>query len=179
MLLTEQIVLQTLMQWRTRISAAAWVVVRNTHASEDIFQNVVVKAMTRDVSFESESAVLSWAFITARREGLDWLARHRREVHVLDGQLLQQLEQQWQASSAAPTGAKLEALQNCLDATTVESRQLLRLRYGHDLDCAAVAKQLNLSLTAVYKRLSRLHMSLKQCVENKLSANAPGGFSTE
>ncbi len=179
MLLTEQMVLQTLMHWRTRISAAAWIIVRNTHASEDIFQNVVVKAMTRDVSFESESAVLSWAFITARREGLDWVARHRREVHVLDGHLLQQLEQQWQTNPSAPSGEKLEALQNCLDATTAESRKLLQLRYGHDLDCDTVAKQLNLSLAAVYKRLSRLHMSLKQCVENKLAANIPGGLSTE
>ena len=70
MALTEAIVLQTLMKWRTRVSAAAWLVVQDAHAAEDIFQNVALKAMTREVNFESEGALLSWAFITARREGL-------------------------------------------------------------------------------------------------------------
>jgi DNA-directed RNA polymerase specialized sigma24 family protein len=37
-----------------------------THAAEGIVQKVALKAMTREVSFESEGALLSWAFITAR-----------------------------------------------------------------------------------------------------------------
>ncbi len=49
------------MRWRTRISAAVWLNLRDVHAAEDIFQNVVLKAMTRDVVFDTESALLSWA----------------------------------------------------------------------------------------------------------------------
>ncbi len=67
--LTSEEVLQLLMKWRTRVSAAAWTVVRDVHAAEDIFQNVALKAMTKDVRFESEAALLSWAFVVARREG--------------------------------------------------------------------------------------------------------------
>ena len=59
------------MKGRTRLSGAAWVVMRDAHAAEDIFQNVALKAMTRDVSFENEAALMSWTFITARREGLN------------------------------------------------------------------------------------------------------------
>lgn len=84
MTLSEHEVLQTLMQARVRISAAAWLTVHDTHAAEDIFQNVAVKALTRDLSFDGRSALLSWAFITARREGIDWLRRHRRETSSLD-----------------------------------------------------------------------------------------------
>ena len=73
--LSEPEILQALMKSRTRLSASAWVVVRDTHAAEDIFQNVALKAMTREVSFESEGALLSWAFITARHEEIDWLRR--------------------------------------------------------------------------------------------------------
>lgn len=69
MQLTSEEVLQMLMKWRTRVSAAAWTVVRDAHAAEDIFQNVALKAMTKDVRFESEAALLSRAFILARREG--------------------------------------------------------------------------------------------------------------
>jgi len=84
MSLQEQDILQTLMAWRTRVSAAAWVIVRDAHAAEDIFQNVAIKAMTSEVSFATASALLSWAFITARREGIDWLRRHKRETLCLD-----------------------------------------------------------------------------------------------
>ena len=97
MTLSEHEVLQTLMQARVRISAAAWLMVRNTHTAEDIFQNVAVKAMTRDLSFDDRSALLSWAFITARREGIDWLRRHRRETSSLDPEILELLEQEWQS----------------------------------------------------------------------------------
>ena len=44
------------MRWRTRLSAAAWLVVRDAHAAEDIFQNVAVKAMTREARFEAEGS---------------------------------------------------------------------------------------------------------------------------
>ena len=100
--LGEQQVLQCLMKWRTRVSAAAWVVVRDAHAAEDIFQNVALKAMTREVSFENEAALMSWAFITARREGIDWLRRHQRESLGLDAEILELLEHEWQSEAAHP-----------------------------------------------------------------------------
>ncbi len=65
-MLAEHETLQVLMKSRTRLSAAAWVIVWDAHAAEDIFQNVALKAMTREVSFETERALISWAFITAR-----------------------------------------------------------------------------------------------------------------
>ncbi len=37
--LTEPTISRTLMKWRTRVSAAAWVVVQDTHAAKDIFQS--------------------------------------------------------------------------------------------------------------------------------------------
>ncbi len=170
--LSEPEILQALMKWRTRLSAAAWVVVRDTHAAEDIFQNVALKAMTRVVKFESEAALLSWAFITARREGIDWLRRHRREALGLAEDILGRLEQEWQAASPQPSGARMDALRECLAAAPQSARQLLRLRYFEGYSCEEVAGHLGIGLNAIYKRISRLHESLRQCIEGKLS---PGG----
>ena len=124
MILTEEEVLQSLMKWRTRVSAAAWLVVRDTHAAEDIFQNVALKAMTRTVSFESEGALLSWAFIAARREGIDWLRRNRREAIGLDPEILELVEREWQAAPAHPSGAKIDALEECLGKAPESSRRI-------------------------------------------------------
>ena len=171
-MLSEPDILQTLMKWRTRVSAAAWVVVRDAHAAEDIFQNVALKAMTRAVSFETESALMSWAFITARREGIDWLRRHQREAICLDAEILELLEREWQSEAAHPASAKIEALQDCLAAAPESARRLLKLRYFDGYSCEEVAGQLDIGLNAIYKRVSRLHESLKQCIEGKLGQRA-------
>lgn len=126
--MSEPEILQALMKWRTRLSAAAWMVVRDTHAAEDIFQNVALKVMIREVSFESEGALLSWAFITARREGLDWLRRHRREALGRGEDILALLEPEWQAASPQPSGARIDALRECLATAPQSARQLLRLQ---------------------------------------------------
>jgi RNA polymerase sigma-70 factor (ECF subfamily) len=173
--LSEHDILQTLMKWRTRLSAATWVVVRNTHAAEDIFQNVALKAMTREVSFETESALLSWAFITARREGIDWSRRHQREALSLDVEVLGLLEHEWQAAPSHPSGTKIEALQDCLAEAPEPARRLLRLRYFDGYSCEEVAEQMGIGLNAIYKRISRLHQSLKECIQGKLGQ--PGGTS--
>jgi RNA polymerase sigma-70 factor, ECF subfamily len=175
MAMTEPQILQTLMKWRSRVSAAAWIVVRDAHAAEDIFQNVALKALTKDVTFDNDASLLSWAFITARREGLDWLHRHRREVVSLHAELLEILEREWQSHSHTSDESRLGALETCLEATPEDSRRLLKLRYFEGLACQEVATKLGISLDTIYKRLSRLHESLRQCIDGKLAtAKQPG-----
>jgi len=103
--LSEPEILQYLMQARQRILAAAWTVVRDTHVAEDIFQKMAVKAVTRDVSFETDSALLSWAFISVRCEGIDYLRKHKRETVGFEPDILELLEADWQLEKAAPAGA--------------------------------------------------------------------------
>ena len=168
MTLSENEILKTLMQSRDRIAAAIWLVVRDTQAAEDIYQNVVLKAMTKETRFAAEGAVLSWAFISARREGIDWLRRRRKERSGLAPEIMDLLEQDWLAESAAGAGTRMEALRDCLEAMPERSRTLLQLRYFHGRSCGEVAQQLGVALNAIYKRLSRLHQGLRDCVEGRM-----------
>ena len=52
MALTQEDVVRTLLAARTRISASAWIVVRDVQAAEDIFQNLTVKALSGATPFE-------------------------------------------------------------------------------------------------------------------------------
>jgi len=168
MTISEQDILRTLMQSRDRIAAAAWVVVRDAHAAEDIFQNVALKALTKEVIFEAEGAVLSWAFITARREGIDWLRRHRKELTGLDPEILELLEKEWLCEPARSGELRMEALRACLKKLPAKSSRLLRLRYFEGNSCGEVAGKLGTGLDVIYKRLSRLHRGLKECIELRL-----------
>jgi len=167
-MLSESETIQNLMQARSRIAAAAWLLTRDYHASEDCFQNVVLKAMTKEVSFPNEAALISWAFVVIRRDAMDWLARRGRKVAVLDENVLAILDrhQLSQSSDAFRTWA----LQECIASLSEEGRRLLQLRYFEGLRCQQVAQRLSLSLPAVYKRLSRLHEGLASCVQGKMNA---------
>lgn len=172
--LSEQEVLRLLMQSRARVSAAAWIVVQDTHVAEDIFQNTVLKSVTKDVEFDSEAPLLSWAFITARREALDWVRKHRRESVGFDPKILELLENDWQ-SELLPPAERIEALRECMEKLPDKSKQLLRLRYFEGLSCKEVSRQVNAKLDAVYKRLSRIHQSLRGCVELKMEPETNKG----
>ena len=169
MTLSEQDILRMVMKSRDRIAAAAWVVVRDAHAAEDIFQNVVLKALKQDIDFPAEGALLSWAFITARREAIDWLRRHGREVTGLDTEILEGLEQDWLSESVRHGETRAEALRACLKTLPAKSSQLLRLRYFEGHKCGEVAEKLGMGRDAVYKRLSRVHEGLRKCIELRLN----------
>jgi len=51
-----------LLQSRGRIEATTWVV-RDTYVAEDIFQNVILRVMTKkEITFQAEGTLLPWAF---------------------------------------------------------------------------------------------------------------------
>jgi len=169
MILSEQDILRIVMKSRDRIAAAAWVVVRDAHAAEDIFQNVALKALKQEIDFPAEGALLSWAFITARREGIDWLRRHRREVTGPHTEVLELLEQDWLNESAKDGEIRVEALRTCLKTLPEKSSHLLRLRYFEGHKCGEVAERLGIGRDALYKRLSRVHRGLRKCIELRLN----------
>ena len=168
--LDHETILRYLFAARQRLSAAAWLIVRDAQAAEDIFQNVALKSVTREVSFEHEGALLSWATVSARREGIDWLRKRKHETLGLEPDVLDLLNHEWQTKHTQTEGPRMEALRECLDGVPANSRQLLELRYFEGHSCDDVARRVGASVDAVYQRLSRLHRQLKQCVDQKVAA---------
>jgi RNA polymerase sigma-70 factor (ECF subfamily) len=166
--LDHETILRHLFAARQRLSAAAWLIVRDAHAAEDIFQNVALKSVTREVSFEHQGALLSWATLTARREAIDWLRKRKSEALGLEQDVLDLLDCEWQSKSAVPEGPRMEALRDCLDSVPANSRRLLELRYFDGRSCQEVAEILGAGVEAIYQRLSRLHRQLKECVDQRV-----------
>jgi RNA polymerase sigma-70 factor (ECF subfamily) len=167
--LDQTAVITTVMQWRQKLTAAAWLVVRDTHAADDIFQTVVLKALSSEAVFDADAAVVSWSFITCRNASIDWLRRRRKETSVLEANTITTLHDEWARENLAHANVRTDALEACLGEVPEQARLLIRLRYADGLACGEVAARLGLNLDAVYKRLSRLHLTLRQCVEGKLA----------
>ena len=64
-----------------------------------------------------------------------------------------------------------EALRTCLLKLPTEHRQLVHLRYFDDLEIDQIADRVNRTEAAIYRALSRVRMSLMQCVQKQLEAH--------
>jgi RNA polymerase sigma-70 factor (ECF subfamily) len=170
--LEKGVVVETLLRERIRISGSVLVIVRDTHAGDDIFQQVVLKALQTCDHFTGPEHLLAWALRAARHRAVDLLRAHK--VQCLDESVLDFLEQHWARSSTHEITGHVEALQECLERLPEQSRCLLRLRYEEGLPCAGVAARLRHSVCAVYHSLSRVHHRLRLCVEQRLDAAGAG-----
>lgn len=174
--LDHEAILKHLFEARQRLSAAAWLIVRDAQAAEDLFQNVALKSVTKDVTFEHEGALLSWAMVSIKREGIDWLRKRRTETLGLEPEVLDLISAEWQAHPQNE-GRRMEALRECLEALPTKSRRLLHLRYFEGHTCDEVARQVEARVDAVYQRLSRLHRALKECVASKVATASAASTS--
>jgi RNA polymerase sigma-70 factor, ECF subfamily len=168
MVLSPNTIVQILLRERVRISASVLAILRDAHAADDVFQQVVLQALQGSEHFREPEHLLAWALRVARHRALDSLPRHA--THCLDGAVLELLEQQWNAAPADEVSARVEALHRCMDKLPDQARQLLRLRYEDGLRCTSVAERLGRTVDAVYQSLSRIHRQLRQCVEARLKA---------
>ena len=166
--LEKNVIVQLLLRERIRLSGSALAIVRDTHAVDDLFQQVVLKALQTGDHFTGPEHLLAWALRAVRHRAIDLL--RARKVQRLDDAVLDLLEQQWARGSTPEITGRVEALQQCLEMLPEPSRSLLRLRYEEGLPCASVAERLRRSLDAVYQRLSRVHQQLRLCVEQRLFA---------
>lgn len=170
--LSQDELIRTLLAQRARISAGVWLVVRDVHLAEDIFQEVMVKALAGS-PFTNEAHLLSWCRITGRNAALNLMRKRGREITTLSGDILELLD----AETPAPDSqrkARIEVLQECVEALPEMARAMVDARYFEGRSCAEVAASFKMGLDAAYQRLSRLHRALRECMEGKLMAEMEG-----
>jgi RNA polymerase sigma-70 factor (ECF subfamily) len=168
-------IVQVLLRERLRITAVATAVVRDVHAADDIFQQVVLRALEQRGQFQSPDHVLSWAVRAARHRAID-LTR-QRSLCSLPDDVLDLLEAQWADPAGDEVSDQVEALRRCLGKLTAPARDLLRMKYDEGLSAADMARRLRQTVDAVYQNLSRIHRGLRDCTRRELArlGSAPGG----
>jgi RNA polymerase sigma-70 factor (ECF subfamily) len=170
MTLETDTIVQVLLRERLRVTALAASVVRDVHAADDIFQQVVLSALEARAQFRSPEHVLAWSLRTARHRAVD-LARSR-QLRPLPDEVLDLLESRPADPEPADWSDRDEALHHCLDRLAPAAQRLLQMKYGEGLTAGAIADRLHRTPDAVYQSLSRIHRCLRECVERKLTGLA-------
>ena len=169
--LTTEVIIRTLLGARPRIAAGLWLLVHDVHLAEDLFQEIVVRAVDGRSSFSSAEELLGWARVTGRNAALNLLRDRGRERTFLKDELLNSIEE-GAPREPGKDGARNEALRECIESLPDRSRAILDRRYFAGRSGEEVAQDLHMTREAVYQALLRIHQALGRCVQSKLGASS-------
>ena len=167
--MTEELLVKILLGARPRLVAGALAVVRDVHSAEDVFQEVLLRALRMRESFSDEGGVLAWARVAARNLGIDLVRRAGRLDEILSELALDTLDTRLE-ELADSQRQRVEAMRECVENLPEDSRSLLRIRYDEGRKGAELSRLLRRNEAAIYKALSRLHQVLRQCINQRLAA---------
>jgi RNA polymerase sigma-70 factor (ECF subfamily) len=163
-------IVQTLLPARPRLLMLAVAIVRDVHAADDIFQQVVLSALESRGHFRDADHLLAWSARTVRHRAVD-LAR-RRQLRSLPDEVLDLFEGRWDDPAGAGWPDRLAALHDCMRDLAAPARELLRMKHTEGLPTAMIADRLRRTSAAVAQNLCRVHRALRECVERKLGRAA-------
>jgi RNA polymerase sigma-70 factor (ECF subfamily) len=140
-------------------------------AAEDILQQTKLLLWKHFDDFEMGTNFLAWARKTAFHQILTHRRQKKREHLPLDEVSLEALGTAV-SELAGEIPQRHDALRHCLAKLPTEHRQLIMLRYFEDLEIEQVAERVKRTEAAVYRALSRVRMSLMECVQQQIAAEA-------
>lgn len=165
-------VIRTLVSDRAKLLAYVWSIVRDDHAAEDLYQDVVVAAMSQIETFNDVLHILKWSRATLRNKALEHLRKQRSSASPLSADVLDVLEDHWAEQDTIAASDTADALRQCLSSLTSNARTLVEMRYGQGMRGTDIANSTGKSSHTVYVALSRAYKALGDCIRMRLAKEA-------
>ena len=137
-------------------------------AAEDLMQETYLVILEKWDTYKPGTNFLAWAWQIARYRFLQSVDPARRGPVTLEGEVLETALDRV-AEPAERLQLRREALARCLEEIKgTKGERAIELRYQRNLSCPQIARQLTMSLDALYKLLSRVREALQGCTERRL-----------
>jgi len=171
-MLNEPEIVRIILRERLEILAYIGSFLGDAHLAEDCFQDVCAAAVVKRDHFKDDEHVIRWTLNVARNKAIDLTRRRNRQPRVLDADVLESLEQRWcrcMRERTLDAIGRRHALETCLDSLTENSRRVVELRYVDGLKSSRIAELLGRNVESVYRALTRTHVVLRECMQQKLA----------
>ena len=142
--------------------------VPNGNDAEEIVQETNLVLWREFSRFEQGTNFAAWACKVAFHQVLAWRKRKQRDRLEFSPAFLEAVAQEADAA-ADVLEERSQALAGCIDKLPPAQRDLLRLRYSEGQSIEAIAGQIDRSVEAVYRALSRIRHTLHHCVSHRLA----------
>jgi RNA polymerase sigma-70 factor (ECF subfamily) len=168
----EQELVHSLLRERRKLIAYIWSIVRDPHTAEDVFQEVSLIAVQKRDDIERQESILPWLRAVARHKAVKARELGSRRPVPLDAALLAELEVVWARRDSIASYDLSMALEDCTSKLNHKARQIVGMRYGGGMCGQEVADAMGIQVRSVYKALSRIHVTLADCVTRELRHHA-------
>ncbi|WP_419194257.1 RNA polymerase sigma factor [Novipirellula herctigrandis] len=155
---------------RTKQIALAWSILRQSHLSEDAYQDMLARVFENDGIFEGPQHLRDWSWKVLRNRCFELIRQQKYQVTLLDESILNLVDAELERRDTSDMPLRADALRNCIDGLSEKSRETIRMRYFEGLRGKQVAEKLGSKPAAVYKALQRIYVTLAQCIQRKLTA---------
>ena len=164
-------VMRLLIKNQSMLSVYAYAMVQDWDIVEDVVQETAVYICGHWQEFKPGTDFGAWARTIAHYRLRDALkARQKRGLHAPDLDMCNLAEAvtdpEWERYGDYFRDRK-QALAKCVESLPHNARRMVQLHYEERRPVEKIAEELQRSLHAVYKALSRIRMQLRQCVEQR------------
>jgi RNA polymerase sigma-70 factor (ECF subfamily) len=157
---------QQMMAEQTSLFAYIARLLGNLNDANNVLQQTNLVLWRKASEFEAGTNFRAWARKTAYYQTLAFLRDKKRDKHIFDDALLEQL-------AARPTeideDERRVALRHCLGHISADSLELLRQRYAPGNSISDIAKQRRKSEGAIRNALMRIRQSVVRCIERQMA----------
>ncbi|MGL6094566.1 MAG: sigma-70 family RNA polymerase sigma factor [Fimbriiglobus sp.] len=159
-----------LAQNQRRIYLYVLTLVPNHDDAEEVLQNANLVLWREFGKFESGTNFAAWACRVALNQVLAWRKKRQRDRLQFSDAFLEAVAAE--VADASRLEERAAALAKCVEKLPTAQRDLLRLRYTEGGSIDAVARQVNRTVEATYRALSRIRHVLYDCVTRELAEGA-------
>ena len=143
--------------------------VRDSQAREDIFQETAMSLWRSFAEFDPTRSFGAWARgVASNKIKQSWRAEARKPLS-LPPEAVDAVCEAYDRSDSGDTAVREAALRICLEKLPERARQALTLKYESGQSAGVIATRLGSSVDAVHQLLSRLRVSLAECVKRQLT----------
>lgn len=177
--MTQEDVIRLLLNDQQRLCSVAYAVVTDFPKAEDLFQDLVIKAVQRIDQFSDAEHLGRWSTTAIRNAAIDQVRLSKSRSQILSKLAYERLEaRKAQVDGGLPPNERHDALHLCVERLPEHEKELLHRRYERGESGAELAKAMGVSIDAIYKRLSRLHRDLREAINEELTPTNQGGATS-
>ncbi|MCE9557023.1 MAG: sigma-70 family RNA polymerase sigma factor [Planctomycetes bacterium] len=151
-----------------RLQAFILSLLPDPEAAQDVLQATNLVAWRSAGQFVPGTSFLAWAFQIARHKVLAHVRDRKRDRHIYDEALIDQLATEG-VEHGEQTDQLLIYLEECLSLQPRDLRKLLRERYAPQASVQKLAQARGVTPGNLSVMLSRVRQALLMCVQQKLA----------
>jgi RNA polymerase sigma-70 factor (ECF subfamily) len=141
----------------------------NRADADDVFQNTTTVLWKKFYQYTDGTDFLAWSTAIARFEIISCYKKKKRDGLLHFDEQTQQILDADMKSFSTQFDQRVDALRKCLKRLIADEVQILRMRYEEDLSFVRIANRLNISSTAAFKKVSKIHSRLIQCIRQRIA----------